>query len=72
MAVPADHGQVVPGIVGGITIDVVFFDWMSRFLADAAGMPVRHHEAIRQPARNAPALFQVTSIPRLKIRAPAS
>ena len=44
---------------------MVLFDGMARRMADAARVPVRCHKAIRQIARNALALFHVTSITRL-------
>src|ERR1700678_4477560 len=52
MAVPANDGQVVPGIVGGIFVDVVFFNRMPRLMTDAARVAVRRHQLVLQLARN--------------------
>jgi len=42
VAITTEDGQIIPNIVARVAVDMVFFDRLTRHVADAAGMAVRH------------------------------
>jgi len=58
VTIAANHREIVPCIICGIAVDVVFFDRLARLVANAARVPVRYHESVFDFDRDVPPAFQ--------------